>query len=192
MRLFVAVDPAEPERRRLAEELVVARRDGPRAGWSAGHQLHLTLAFLGEVEEGRVGAVIDALGAAARAGGPFVCRFAAAGGFPDLRRPRVLWIGFEPAAPLVALAGVVGAALRERGFPLERREAIPHLTLARIRHPWPPGETDRWAGRFADRMAGAPFVVDRLRLVRSRLDPRGAVHEGLAEFPLSPDASPFS
>lgn len=192
MRLFVAVDPAEPERRRLADELAAARREGPRAGWSPGHQLHLTLAFLGEVEEGRVGAALDALRAAARAGGPFATRFAAVGGFPDLPRPRVLWIGFDPAAPLVALAGAVGEALRERGFPLERREAVPHLTLARLRHPWPPGEVDRWAARFSGRMAGEPLVVDRLRLVRSRLEPRGAIHEGLGEVPLAADASPFS
>ena len=101
------------------------------------------------------------------------------GGFPNLRRPRVLWIGVGPGAEgLATLAAAVEDSLRPLGFPGEDRPFHPHYTLARFPKPAVIGElpdvtipTDR-------------FGVREVVLFRSRLHPKGARYTALERLPL--------
>lgn len=125
-RLFFALWPGEAARGALAALARETARDcGGRA--VAGNRLHLTLAFLGEVPAGRVGAVRGA--AAAVSAAAFDLVLDRAGSFA---RAGVAWAGVEPPPPALAtlqadLAGRLAAA----GFLLERRPFAAHLTLAR-------------------------------------------------------------
>lgn len=101
--------------------------------WYAPEDCHITLKFLGNVPEDRQ----DELSAAAMpildAAEPFTVCLAACGGFPNLGRPFVLWIGVQSNQALTQLAGEIDRSMAGQGFPLERRRYVPHITLARVR-----------------------------------------------------------
>jgi 2'-5' RNA ligase len=187
-RLFVAVAPPDPVRRRItaiAEEL--RRASGPAAAelrWVAPENVHVTLQFLGAVPVERVQAVQEAVRAVAAAGRPLGLEVKGAGGFPSARRPRVIWLGLAgDVAALAGLAAGLGGRLAPLGFPPEERAFSPHLTLARARDARGiPG----LAGALAQAGAAEPVAwrVPELVLEESHLSPRGARYEVIDRAPL--------
>jgi 2'-5' RNA ligase len=178
MRLFIAIElPAE-----LKKALDKLRCDLPGAHWVATEQIHLTLAFLGEVEEAKVAPLVAKL---ARIHLPaFSLALTGLGCFPHRLRPQVLWVGLTQQPFLTQLAAAVQGALLACGFPLEERPFSPHLTLARIKLPAP-----REVGAFLDQPLPHPllaFAVREFILFESRLHPHGAEHLPLRSFPLAP------
>lgn len=137
MRLFVAVDLSEDARRAIAAEqkrIAVALADASkRLKWVRPEHMHLTLVFLGGVEEARVPAVVDAVGRDVDAP-PFDVTFAGAGVFPPDRAPRALWVGVGAgASELTALQQEVAQRIASLGVALDDRPFSPHLTLGRWR-----------------------------------------------------------
>jgi 2'-5' RNA ligase len=188
-RLFVALEPPEPVRRRLAALADELRRAAGRAAgevrWVPAENVHLTLQFLGAVPEERVAAVEAALrDAAATAGRPLSLAVHGAGGFPNARRPRVVWAGLEgDVAPLAALVAELGRRLAKLGFPPEERPFAPHLTLGRARD----GRGAPGLGGALAAAAGAdgtPWRVTELVLVESHLSPKGPRYEVIARAAL--------
>jgi len=177
VRLFIAIElPAE-----LKSALGRLRVDIPGARWVPPEQIHLTMAFLGEVEEDMLGPLMGEL---ARIHSPaFRLRFSGTGCFPDRRRPRVLWIGLQPEAHLQQLAAKVRAALQPCGIPQEERPFSPHITLARLNMA-PPRAADTFLDQ-QQKLKLPPFFVQEFSLFQSRLTPQGAQHTPLRGFPLA-------
>jgi len=188
VRLFVAVTPPAPVLDHLAAAVADVRARCPAdlnatLTWTLPAQWHLTLAFLGEVDD----ATADRLGPRlARLAGrhqPLQLAVAGAGGFGSARRARVLWAGVQgEREPLRRLAqGVTAAAGRERIEVAGGRGYRPHLTLARARQPTDVrGLTERLAA-----YEGPEWTAGSYALVRSRLaaGPDGrAVHEPLTSW----------
>jgi RNA 2',3'-cyclic 3'-phosphodiesterase len=187
-RLFVALEPPEPVRRRLAATAVELRRAAGRGGddirWVAVENVHLTLQFLGAVPEERLPDVEGAVRAAAAAGRALSLEVRGAGGFPNARRPRVIWAGLAgELAPLGDLVADLGRRFAPLGFPPEDRPFSAHLTLGRARE-----------GRGAPGIAGAlasaadappaPWRAAELVLFESHLSPKGPRYEALLRAPL--------
>jgi len=169
VRLFVAVEvpegPREDARRRLEE----VRGRLPPARWVDLDAVHLTLIFLGAVEEAALPALGAALGPAAAAHAPFTMALTGGGTFPPRRPARVAWIGVEAGPGLAALQGAVSAAAaRAVGYEPESRPYNPHITLARCPENWPRPAIETWAAAFAGPV-GEPFPVSRDALFESRL-----------------------
>jgi 2'-5' RNA ligase len=109
-----------------------AHGDGVR--WTSRHKLHLTLRFLGDhVTASSLERLAGALDEIANATADFEIGVRGLGAFPDLSRPRVIWIALE-SAELSALADQVERAAVGAGFAPERRAFTPHLTIARVRN----------------------------------------------------------
>lgn len=185
MRLFVAVDVPEALREAIDREVVEPLRALlPGARWTRPEGRHLTLKFLGEVADERVDDVRAGLRAAVAGQAPFRAAFSEVGGFPNLRRPRVLWVGVGRGAEEMArVAASVDRALVALGFEAEKRPFTGHLTLARFKVPKPVGELPP---------AGVPdddFAVDGVTLFRSQLHPKGARYTVLERFPLQRPAT---
>jgi len=100
--------------------------------WVGRDHLHLTLKFLGSIEEEKSALITEALGEALRLFPRFPILARGIGVFPDIRRARVLWVGLEGEG-LRALATGVERALGQVGFARERRGFRPHLTIGRWR-----------------------------------------------------------
>ena len=149
--------------------------------------LHVTLKFLGQIEPARVEPMAAAIGSVAARTAPFELGVRGLGAFPAPARPRVVWVGLEPAAPLAALATHVDAALGTLGVPRESRPFAAHVTLGRAREGRRnPALTDALA-RPVD---CGRLPVTRVSLMRSELHPRGARYTELASVVLAGAASP--
>jgi 2'-5' RNA ligase len=176
MRLFIAVELPDEVKRVLGR----IRADIPSARWVPEEQIHLTLAFLGEVDDAALQQLTEQLTAIKT---PFFeLRFSGTGCFPDRRRPRVLWVGLEPEPLLGVLASKVHEAVLSSGIPQEARPFSPHITLARLKIP-----ATREVGAFLDQpMKQLPSVaVQEFILFQSRLTPAGAIHTPVKIFPLA-------
>lgn len=181
MRLFVAVDLPAALKDELDGVVASLRPRLPAAKWVPRDNLHLTVAFLGEVAEERVPAVATALREAAASVPAFVARPGGAGAFPSAGRARVLWTGLESDGDrLAVLAEAAIGALEPVGFPREKRPWSAHVTLARLRVPASVREL------LPIDVPGAPFAVTELTLFRSRLARPAPRYEALERFPLAP------
>ena len=176
LRLFVGIDL--PPETKLALSTIAAGLPGVK--WVDPGNYHVTLRFIGEVDEAAA-ADIDAELATIRAR-RFSLRIAGVDLFGTEDKPRILYAGVERAPALVELRDKVGAALGRAGVPPEGRVFTPHVTLANIR-----------AGRLADlghyleqhNLLRLPEIaVDRFQLVQSYLTKAGSMYEAAADYPL--------
>lgn len=177
MRLFIAIDLPDDLKKTLGR----LRADIPGARWVPFEQIHLTLAFLGEVDEKTVGLLTREL--AHRQAAAFELCFTGVGCFPNRHRPRVLWIGLEPEPCLTDLAAEVHEAVLACDIPQEERPFSPHITLARFKFP-----ASRETGAFLDqhqKLELPSFSAQEFILFQSRLTPKGAVHTPIKNFALA-------
>lgn len=187
MRLFVAIDPTGEQREQLRQlqERLGTSLDGVR--WVHPAALHLTLKFLGEQSEERLPVIFEAMRKAAAPAGPFTLQFGRAGVFPSPQRARVIWAGVRTgASDLGTLAGALEAALAEQGFPPGKRSYRAHLTLGRLRRPFPEKQLrDLLEAELS--FSTAKYTVQSMRLYRSFLSPRGARYTVLKEISFARD-----
>ncbi|UCH78141.1 MAG: RNA 2',3'-cyclic phosphodiesterase [Candidatus Coatesbacteria bacterium] len=186
VRLFVALELPAGHRAALEGVCEEGRRGGVR--WVPAANVHLTLKFLGEVEETLLPEIEAALAAVASEAAPFSLSLAGGGCFPSPRSPRVVWVGVGAGAEeAAALAAAVDRALRPLGFSREKRRFRAHLTIGR-----PKGgkESAASAADKIEHLRGfeAPAeAAEVLALVKSTLTPEGAVYDVLARLPLGAD-----
>ncbi len=180
VRCFVALEIPAGLRQRLEGLQAELKRRKVPARWVRPEGIHLTLKFLGEIEAARLVAAAEALREAAEGTAAFRLRAGGLGVFPDLRRPRVLWVGVEDdSGSLPPLVRRVEETYARHGFPPEGRSFRPHLTLGRFREPGP-GETIAQAlGRFGG-SAWGEILAETLVLLRSELLPQGARYHEIA------------
>lgn len=135
-RTFLAIELTEEARAYLGRELQRLRASLPQVSWVDPASLHLTLAFLGELDDERLAQATEASLEAASQHKPFTLGIGALGTFGSPRQPRVIWRGITGNLPrLLALQSTLITALTSRGFPAEERPYSPHLTLARLKTP---------------------------------------------------------
>jgi 2'-5' RNA ligase len=176
LRLFVGI--ALPPEQKLALSLLAVGMPGAR--WVDAGNYHLTLRFIGEVDEG-MAADIDAALAPIEAPG-FDLGLAGVGHFGT----RMLWAGVERSPPLVLLQGKVEAALIRLGLEPESRRYTPHVSLARLRDP-PLERLQEYLAAHA-LFRAVPFKVGKFSLVASYLSKSGAIYEDQADYDLGKPA----
>ena len=177
MRAFFCVPLPASVCRQIGDVAERLQRDlRMSASWVRPENYHLTLRFLGEIDPTLSIPLDSAARRVARAVAPFDLSITRLGFFPDARRPRVLWAG-GASEPFERLVSTLGQTIKELGFPLDRRAASPHVTLARIKgRPDPAMEQVLSA---LDPLPGWRIPVDRIVLMESELTPRGAVYAPL-------------
>ena len=154
-------------------------------GWVRPGGIHLTLKFFGDIFPGDLARIAVLVGELAARQRPLWLSLGGIGVFPDLRRPRVLWLGLEgDVPPLLGFQQGLEGGLAGIGFPPEGRPFRPHLTLARIRSPR--GLTGlAQAPEPGGAEAAARFVATGVALIGSELTPHGAIYTRLHDFPLA-------
>ncbi len=174
MRLFVAVTlPHE-----IRASLAALRSEIPRVRWVASEQLHVTLRFLGEVDEDTVAILRPALRKITVAAFSLQVEGVGTFGHP----PRVLWCGLRPEREIDGLAELIDRAAVQVGLTPADHPFTAHLTLARLKNS-PPVMVRRFLERHAGWSSGA-FSITDFTLVESRLSSEGAIHSPLEVFPL--------
>jgi 2'-5' RNA ligase len=184
VRTFIAID-LEPGLGTALQGLVRALK-ATRADvrWAQTNGLHLTLKFLGEIDEEKAAVVKKLLGVVARRHASFPLRLEGTGVFPGEHRPRVLWAGFAAEPGLLAFQNDLECELEREGFPREERPFHPHLTLGRVKGP---GRIHEALLELEKHRSGslAEMTVHKVALFESRLRPEGAEHIVLADCDLT-------
>jgi 2'-5' RNA ligase len=178
-RLFVALRP--PPDIRDALSALMAGIEGAR--WQTDNQLHLTLAFLGEVDRHGLEAATEAL--ATLIAPPLDLRLGQFGTFDTTRpgRTGTLWIGVEPVDPLATLAQSTRTALRRAGLVPDARKFTPHITLARFGSAGASNERLRpWLTH--SQPPRATWQATDVHLVESTLGRQGAHYTPIASYTL--------
>lgn len=185
MRCFLGVFPPAGVRASVHRALQSLPDHGLR--WTAAENLHLTLHFLGDVEENALDELVAAAGRAVAGRAAFDCRLGGIGAFPQRGRPRVLYLDLlEGALELRRLHDGLEASLPERWRP-ERPRFWPHLTVCRTRGRVSADDRESLATALADRRW--EFSARSLDLVRSELRPEGAVYRRLYAARLGDDGA---
>lgn len=174
-RLFIALRPPAPVRAVLLDTMEGI--EGAR--WQDEAQLHLTLRFLGDVEERRAEDLAAAIGAVRAP--PFALDLRGAGHFEHKGVINAVWAGLAPSPALDHLQRKIERACQRAGIPAETRTFVPHITLARLgRASGPVGD---WLVRHA-MLRGPDWPVGHFALYQSHLRAGGSVYEEQLRWPL--------
>ena len=167
---------------------------GLHASWVKPGNIHLTLKFLGDTDPDRIPGIQNKLTETLAPFEPFQLSLDSAGVFPNVKNPRVLWIGLKDSnETLRTLQTAIENSLESLGFPIEQRPFSPHLTLARIKSP--KGiKSPKEKQEFKDELDAVnqegidphPFEVGEIHLYESQLTPKGSIYTVLANFKLNP------
>jgi 2'-5' RNA ligase len=177
IRLFAAVDLPDS----VKDSIRGICGGLPGARWVDVKQLHLTLRFIGEVDNGLFGSIRASLGEIS--GSSFSLAVEGTGCFPPKRTPHVLWVGARGNGALSRLAEEIEKTLvLKNGIEPERRPFSPHITIARFKNP-SPAKIAEYMARHRDFRTGT-FTVNEFHLYSSTLSPAGAVHRKEASYRL--------
>lgn len=186
MRLFVAVHLPDEMKEELYTSFSGAVKKRVRGlRFPRPANVHVTLKFLGETDEGLIPAIEEALKTVAEKAVPFTMSVGGAGAFPDVKRPRVVWAGVrEGREKLAELAKALENALEPLGFERERRPFRGHITIVRVKNPAAAKAVGDIVAANEGRDFGS-FEVESFSLVKSELKPDGAVYSNVSDFPLT-------
>ena len=188
-RLFIAIsmpDQVKDEIEKTQRELRGAF-PGNFMRWTKREQFHLTLKFLGNVAEARVAELADVLRSACAPFNTMRLRAERVGFFPDMRYPRVAWVGVHDSQnELARLQPAIETAVNNFTSEKAEKRFIGHVTLARIQGI--PRQQAELLSKLAQGMTNRFFgewMADKVKLIRSELSSGGARYTTLAEFSLS-------
>jgi 2'-5' RNA ligase len=185
LRTFIAVDLGQAIRDRAVALQETLARAGTEVKWVEPENLHVTLLFLGEVNEREVPSVCGAVAECGASQPAFPMTIERAGCFPNARRPRILWIGVgQGTQELCALHDALEPPLLALGcYRREERPYTPHITLGRVKSDRP---TDKLAVALNKHAGwkGGETLVREVLVMSSELTPKGPVYTVLSRAKL--------
>lgn len=184
VRCFVAIDIPEDVKAEIAGLQSDLRQFRARVSWARSEGIHLTLKFLGNVASGLIPDVVSALESVISSSKAFTVRVEGVGCFPNSRRPRVMWVGLDGGDALRTVQEAVEIALEPLGFERETRKFNPHLTLGRVKSAQGIDDVVRRMEELG--FNKREFPATEIRLMRSDLQPTGAVYTVLHTISLQP------
>ena len=182
-RLFIAVDLADNEDITNIHREVSRQLGKEKIKWSRPENLHLTLQFLGSTPAEKVAGIKESLTRCARQHRPVELTLQRVGIFGSRYKPRVIWLGFEPDDALGELARCIHRNMEPLGFPPDRQNFVPHLTLGRIREIQSRKFFQSVLDHYAQIKAPAIFI-DKFYLYESVLHKSGPEYSVVGEFEL--------
>jgi 2'-5' RNA ligase len=193
IRTFIAIELTEAARIALSALQSRLKPLMPRHAvrWTATQNIHLTLHFLGEVEETAIAKIHEAMAGSSAEYAPFSLSLMGLGCFPNTRRPRIVWVDLSgDTEPLVELQRHLGQMLNQAtGFSPESRPYAPHLTIGRVKKGLPQRQLTP-VGRVIEQEQTnvgqlATLKVTEIALIKSELTPTGPVYTPLAQVRLA-------
>jgi RNA 2',3'-cyclic 3'-phosphodiesterase len=180
IRLFIAFPLEKPVIQKLGKIIDDLKVLTDEVRWVSPENIHLTARFLGDTDEKKIPTLKGLIDSIASNGSVTTCTMSRIGAFPNLTKPRVIWVGFDSQSDeLARMAKNLEVQVRQLNIPSEPKPFRAHLTLGRVKE-------DKNIGLLLDRIP--QYVVeptkvkfDRLALFKSTLTPKGSVFELLHE-----------
>jgi RNA 2',3'-cyclic 3'-phosphodiesterase len=184
-RTFLALELPDAVKSTLRRQIERLGRAIPEIHWVNPESLHLTLAFLGEIDDAQLMAASESAAATARAHASFTLRLDGLGTFGSAQAPRVVWVGLAgDKTRLMQVHATVADELAARGFTREQRPFAPHLTLARIKKPLSDAALAVLTRLQSEPPSQMTWRVDAISVMKSELLRPAARYTALSRSPL--------
>jgi len=184
MRLFIAVEISDKIKKKIVELINELETVDGSVKWVARENLHITLKFLGWVEEKDLDKLIEMTSKAVENFHPFNVNYAGLGTFPEGKAPRVVWVGMgEGAEEMGKLAEALEDKLSRAGFRSEPRGFKPHLTVGRIKEKKGVDNLKTNLAAIKEPKFGET-EVESLFIMKSTLTSKGSIYEKIKEVKL--------
>ena len=184
VRAFIAIAVSEPVLNSCEEIMARLRNLNVHGRFSKTESIHLTLQFLGNIEEDQIVRIAQVLEQAGSGVAPFDLEVGRLGVFPHLTHPRVVWIGVEPVDALMTLQSKIQQGLEPLGFPKENRDFHPHLTLLRLKSRKNLRQLAQYIDTEGPGLRAGVIQAEQIHLYQSILKPQGAEYLKLFTFRL--------
>ena len=184
MRLFIAIELPEDIKDEIVE-IEEELRTFWSAKWVERDNIHLTLKFLGEIEDGRIEEVKRIVSETSQMNYRLSLNLENIGGFPNLKKPRIIWIGVrEVEKRVVNIMENLEEKFIKFGIEPERKKKTPHITIGRIK-----GYLGKYSEKESKVIDGLIyksriFRVESISVIKSVLTPKGAIHTVIKQYPL--------
>jgi 2'-5' RNA ligase len=183
MRLFVAISLSGQVREIIWKKIKQLKKEFPKVSWIKPDNIHLTLKFLGNVEENKLPEIKKAIAESIKNIHSFDLKFTDFGYFD--KGYLVIWLGIEPVRELLSLVKNVEKETKKLGILGEKRAYSPHITLGRGKH-----LVKEEAVRLMDKVRILPspniesLPISEITLMQSILSPAGAIYQSQGKFAL--------
>ena len=186
MRAFIAIELPHELKNILAglqNKLKTASAD---VKWVETQNIHLTLKFLGEVEDSLIPDINKVLEDTAGTNKHFPIRLSSLGAFPNIRSPRVIWAGIDKGDPEIkAIATRIEEKIAELGIAKEDKPFSSHITIGRVKTPVNRDKLEKIISDLKEGFReGSEFRISKITLFKSTLTPKGALYEAIKEVNL--------
>jgi len=184
IRSFLAVELPKAIQKKIEEiqgDLKSSRAD---VRWVSPEKIHLTLKFFGNIEESKVEPIVKSIEAPIQNTTPFLLSARGIGAFPNLKNPRVIWMGLTNGKEnIISLQQRLEVLFEQMGFQAEDRSFHPHLTLGRVKSSRGKEELVRRMEKYKEEEFG-DFQVEGVIFFKSDLRPSGPIYTPLRELRL--------
>ena len=193
IRAFIAIPMPPRIRQRVVSIRERFNHCGATISWVHEENVHLTIRFLGNVPEEKIGPIQEGIRRAVAGTDPFRMEVEEIGVFPNIKYPRIIWMGVrEPTQTLVTLENRISSEMEALGFPREEKVFSPHITLGRVRSLQGKNLFIQALHSPIQTLEGEEMTVEEVVLFKSELKRSGAMHTILASIPLGGKAELFS
>ncbi|MCX5702566.1 MAG: RNA 2',3'-cyclic phosphodiesterase [Candidatus Omnitrophica bacterium] len=188
MRAFIAIELSQEIKDSLSQLQERLKSSQADVKWVSPQNIHLTLKFLGEVDESKlekIGEILETLKADKT---PFYMRLSSVGAFPKTNYPRVIWAGIDKGdTETKEIAKFLEEKIAKLGIPAEDRPFSSHITIGRVKSGLNREGLVKKLNESVNHFAKAnlEFQVEKITLFKSTLTPKGPVYEILKEVSLT-------
>ncbi len=182
-RIFTAIDISDETRIQCADYIEKLRSEFAdlRVGWDKPEKLHLTMKFLGDIDENQLQNLTEAVEATARQFAKFSLKISKTGAFPAAKNARILWLGVaDEQGILPKLNRVLETECEQRGLAKEKRNFKAHLTIARLREPQ--NSARLVEKHLSESFESEEFTVSGITIYESRLQKSGSIYQQVSGF----------
>jgi 2'-5' RNA ligase len=185
MRTFIAIKLPQNIRTGLSNIQDELKQTGADVKWVKPDNIHLTLKFLGEIDDSLAEKIKSVISAAAQQTPSFNLSLSQLGAFPKIQFPRVIWIGVNNDQPVIKMAKDLEQELIKIGIPTESRAFNSHITLGRVRSAQNRRALSEKLETLNKPSSSQPeFTVSGITLFKSTLTPQGPIYEAISDSPL--------
>ena len=184
IRTFIAIEIPLAIRTEIAKFQEQLKQEQAPISWVKPNNIHITIKFLGDVDENKIDDIALAIQTATTEIKPFSIEIGGAGAFPNYKKPRVIWIGAKSEHDLLKeLAKQIDIQVHKLGFEKETRDFKAHLTLGRVKSL---NDIDGVISELKQRQdfSGGSFIASEIILMKSELHPAGSIYTPMRKIPL--------
>jgi len=183
IRSFIAIELDAHVRDTLTDVQTTLRRSGAHVKWVKAENIHLTLKFLGDVDEKKISLIKDTLRPPLEKISPFEIQISTPGAFPNMNRPRAIWVGISQGNEVIkTIVQDMEDSLGRVGFKKETRPFASHITIGRVRS----FKNIHQLAKAISETTLTPLQqsINHITLFKSTLTSSGPIYEALHTWPL--------